>query len=59
MIFLLLFWGGFFGGFFLYFPPNLSDPLSCIFFFLVARPRQVSPCVFIIADVVELLDRLL
>lgn len=46
----------FFLAFFGIFPPTSPTP-SCLFFFLVARPRQVFPCVFIIANVVELLDR--
>lgn len=44
-------------GCFLYFPqPLWSSP--AYFFFFVARPCKMFPCVFIIADLVELLDRL-
>lgn len=57
MIFVdVLGWFFFFLAFFGIFPPTSPTP-SCLFFFLVARPRQVFPCVFIIANVVELLDR--
>lgn len=59
MFFFFLFGLGVFFWFlflFLDFPPA-SLTLSCVFFLLVARPCEVFPCVFIIADLVELLDR--